>query len=121
VCFLFTGIPVWEDTVLNSQFSSEYIVNISISKGAATVLECILNNGPLVHNTVWLRNKHTVTKDDTNNVLLPNGGLLVRDFEPESGAVEYLCLIVSTSRQHLNRTFNLFVIEGRFVTFLLEQ
>lgn len=96
----------WDDKLLPSALSNQNKVELAVAKGATTILECAPNTALSSPFTTWLRNNNATL--DENNIKLPDGRLLVRNFDPSpEGIVSYKCLVVSLDCPQLVRVFNL--------------
>ncbi len=104
----------WIDTLLLSTYSNEDAIDIRIAKGATTILECTPNTTLSSPYTTWLRNNNATL--DANHIRLPNGGLLVRDFDPPAEeVVKFRCIVISNSCPQMTREFNLRASDGESV------
>ncbi len=104
----------WIDTLLPSTYSNENTIDLPTAKGATTILECTPNTTLSNPFTTWLRNNNATL--DANYIKLPNGGLLVREFDPPAeGVVTFRCIVISSSCSQMTREFNLRMSDGESV------
>ncbi len=102
----------WIDTLLPSSNSHSSTVDLMVPKGSTTILECTSNVALSSSYTIWLRNKNATL--DSNHVKLPNGALLVTNFDPPlNQMITFRCVVVSSScPQQLIREFHLRATDG---------